>query len=1261
MPQRNDASALLSDVLVWMKYARNIGGRRETWPEIVERSAAMHRERFPQIAAEIDRAFALVEQRKILPSMRSLQFAGKAIERHESRMYNCLARETRFITSTGVKSFEDFEDGDVVEVLTHKGRWREAVVRRYGEQPLQKITFHRGRTEKVVFATKNHRWILFDEEETTEIAAKDILFPIEEMKSFDYEAAEPLEKLYWCYGFVFGDGTRVKKKDGDYGYSMVRLCTNKAKFADRFKEVGFKTSENLSCGGDVFAYTGTYLKSPPRIEEDGISLVSAFVDGYLCADGHVKQNKSRSNEEGGYRGIQCTGEEYIRFIREAFESCGYFILSERDLTGQKTNHGTRPATSHFSLTRKIGHRKDMAWSCASIEQTDRLESVWCLEVEEDKSFVLSGGIVTGNCCYAPLQDLRTFAELFFNLLCGTGTGYSVERRFLSQLPHLADSFDAETPTAIHRIEDSIEGWSDAILLLLETYAKGQTRISFDYSAIRPKGTPLKTTGGYAPGHEPLQRSLEAVEGILQGAMGRQLRPIEAHDVMCHIANAVYAGGIRRAAMICFFDRDDEEMLRCKEGEWWRENSQRARANNSAVLPRQEVSEEDFVALMQKIQANNTGEPGVLWVTDIEARFNPCFRGDMNLLTAEGYKTFAELDGKTLDLVNADGEAVRGRVWKSGEKQVVEVSMHRHSGTGDVSSLFCTPDHIFRTSEDKEVMAKDLKGHRIEPKCCPPSHEKHFVRLGFIQGDGCVTDVLNKDKRGISVSMGEKDDDIRVLFEVMNAPRNRGYYLRGFQEDLLSLGFVLKPLPERDLPSTFQTWSDARKKAFLCGLFSANGSVIKTGKRVALKTTCKALAESVSAALRDFSIQSYTTTNKSHDVDFPNGTYPCKESYDVNICRYDGMLRFANEIGFAQKYKQDALREALCSKAPVVAKVSLVEGGPVPVYDFSLNDGKHWGIVEGVVAHNCAEASLDPFTFCNLTTINVADVVDEMDFLERCWAASLIGTLQASFTGFSYLSERWSEATRNSSLLGVSLTGLASRRLEALEIDLSEGANCVKQVNAHVADLIGIPRAHRTTLIKPEGTTSLILGTSSGLHAYHSPYYLRGVTVGKDEPIYPVLKEIMPDNLPDYWEDPQHKVFAQFPICAPEDAISRHDESAIDLLERAKAYTEDWIFTGHRVGGNPHNASITVSVRDHEWEDLITWMWKNRECYAGIAVLPYWGGTHPQLPFLEVDRETFDLYLSRINGQFDALQIPEEWRTEALEDVAACVGGVCEIL
>jgi ribonucleoside-diphosphate reductase alpha chain len=228
-------------------------------------------------------------------------------------------------------------------------------------------------------------------------------------------------------------------------------------------------------------------------------------------------------------------------------------------------------------------------------------------------------------------------------------------------------------------------------------------------------------------------------------------------------------------------------------------------------------------------------------------------------------------------------------------------------------------------------------------------------------------------------------------------------------------------------------------------------------------------------------------------------------------------------------------------------------------------GIFWTTDAEARSNPCVEASLDPFTFCNLTTINVSDIKDEQDFLWRVRCAAIIGTLQASYTNFAYLSPRWSQATRRSSLLGVSLTGLASNRLDALRLDLSVAAEVVKAANEETAMRIGMPIAHRTTLIKPEGTTSLVLGTSSGLHAYHSPFYLRGITVGKDEPIYPALQEIMPENLADLAEDPDNKAFAYFPMRAPDDAITRHEEAALELLERAKHYTQQWIEKGHRFG------------------------------------------------------------------------------------------------
>ena len=193
-----------------------------------------------------------------------------------------------------------------------------------------------------------------------------------------------------------------------------------------------------------------------------------------------------------------------------------------------------------------------------------------------------------NCAYMPADHPDAFSEMMFLLLGGTGGGYSVQRQHVTKLPAIQGTND--TPRRFV-IGDSIEGWADSVKVLIEAYFYGKARPVFVYDDIREKGAPLVTSGGKAPGPEPLRVCLEALEGVLLGAVGRQLKPIEAHDMMCIIADAVLAGGIRRAALICLFSRDDKEMLTCKTGAWWETAPWRGRANNSAVLPRDKVSRE----------------------------------------------------------------------------------------------------------------------------------------------------------------------------------------------------------------------------------------------------------------------------------------------------------------------------------------------------------------------------------------------------------------------------------------------------------------------------------------------------------------------------------------------------------------------------------------------------------------------------------------------------------------------------------------------
>ena len=226
-----------------------------------------------------------------------------------------------------------------------------------------------------------------------------------------------------------------------------------------------------------------------------------------------------------------------------------------------------------------------------------------------------------NCAFCPADNYHVFSEIMFLLLGGTGVGFSVQKHHINKLPEI------RRPSRRSRrflIGDSIEGWADSVKALIASYFKGTSRLRFDFSDIRPKGARLVTSGGKAPGPQPLKECLVKIEGILDAKDdGEQLTPIEVHDIICYIADAVLAGGIRRAALISLFSADDEEMLAAKAGNWWELNPQRGRANNSVVLMRHLVTEDFFKDLWFRVKASGAGEPGFYFSNDKDWGTNPC--------------------------------------------------------------------------------------------------------------------------------------------------------------------------------------------------------------------------------------------------------------------------------------------------------------------------------------------------------------------------------------------------------------------------------------------------------------------------------------------------------------------------------------------------------------------------------------------------------------------------------------------------------------
>jgi len=318
--------------------------------------------------------------------------------------------------------------------------------------------------------------------------------------------------------------------------------------------------------------------------------------------------------------------------------------------------------------------------------------------------------------------------------------------------------------------------------------------------------------------------------------------------------------------------------------------------------------------------------------------------------------------------------------------------------------------------------------------------------------------------------------------------------------------------------------------------------------------------------------------------------------------------------------------------------------------FFFTNDVNWGL------NPCAEISLRPFQFCNLTTINAGDIKDQDDFNARAKAAAFIGTLQASYTNFHYLRDIWKKTTEKEALIGVSMTGIASGTV--LNLNMKDAANVVKEENARVSEMIGTNKAARTTTVKPEGTSSLVLGTSSGIHAWHNDFYIRRVRVGKNESIYQYLIDNHPEIVEDEFFKPKQQAVISVPQKAPAGAITRQ-ETALDLLGRTSKVWKEWVKAGHRKGENKNNVSVTVTIKPDEWVGVGEWMWDNRDNFTALSVLPYSDHSYMQAPFEDIDEATYTEMVGHLH-KIDLTKVVEVEDNTDLAGEVACGGGGCEV-
>ena len=714
-----------------------------------------------------------------------------------------------------------------------------------------------------------------------------------------------------------------------------------------------------------------------------------------------------------------------------------------------------------------------------------------------------------NCSFAYVDRLRFFQEALWMLLCGSGVGYSVQRHHVNKLPEFSQKEGLGNETYI--IPDSIEGWADALGILLATYFpspefsewEGKT-VTFDYSLIRPAGSPLASGVGKAPGPEPLKKALERIDALLQRCLTNEqtrLRPIDAHDIVLHASDAVLSGGVRRSSCIALFSPDDLEMGACKTGNWFYDNPQRARANNSAVLLRSTTTKEQFFALMKNVK--EYGEPGFIWVDSLEAGFNPCVVGDTLIANHDGLCT-------ALDLVKKPFEAlVEGKTyhstgfWKTGTKPTIKIDLQ--SGR----NLILTEDHkVMTTSGWKK--AKDLtsvddiiiNNHRdFDP--IVDSSSADYARgycLGNFLSDGNVSkdaaqmkwwgeqkDIYQADGLLLLEQAGWRNGHHKVQQETTSV------YTTIESQQLLNFAKEKGCLQEgKHLSSPALVGSWSYLSGLIAGYFDGDGTVIinfKKGNSLRIMSADLENLQFIQIGLNAFGIFSkiYKDRNPEGFRSLPDGNggrqdYHCEATHEL-IISCDNIHRFSKFISIRNKNKQDSLANVNNNYQRTPNRTHFIDhilnktyNGIQDVYDCEVAE-VHAFDANSIYVHNCCEIGLYAYDedgnsgwqVCNLCEINGKKIKCKEDFALAARGAAILGTLQAGYTNFNYLGPVSEKIIRREALLGVSITGMMDNPTVIFDPEIQkEMALFIVETNEWVAKKIGINPAARATCVKPAG-------------------------------------------------------------------------------------------------------------------------------------------------------------------------------------------------
>lgn len=911
-----------------------------------------------------------------------------------------------------------------------------------------------------------------------------------------------------------------------------------------------------------------------------------------------------------------------------------------------------------------------------------------------------------NCCYHGIDSFQSFAEHMYLSMCGCGVGFSVENQFIQQLPIIMKQKGIKKEVFV--VEDSREGWSDALKYGLQTWYEGYD-VDFDCSKVRPAGSRLRTMGGRSSGKGPLLELLGFARNVVLSHQGRRMSTLGAHDIVCKVGQCVEMGGTRRVAALSLSDLHDTLMKKAKDGYFWINNKHRTVSNNSVAYSEKPTAVE-FMDEWLSLASSGTGERGIFnreaainsspqrRISGVfgdlrnEIGVNPCVTSDTWIMTGDGPRQVSDLIGNPFECL------VNGKIYKTlsngffptGVKEVYKID------TKDGYSFKSTEDHpvlsIVGKSKSKDILKwKKAIELRNGDKIVLSKHESFSwpgigsIDEGWILGElvgngfkyyttksfyGCVrfwgSERFERADRALNIvrMFCKHRPDLKVCGnDIYREIHCVG--LAALAEKYGILG------TKKVLTEELEKCSSDFYVGFLQGFFDSDGTVIVNstkGSSVRLSQSNVDRLYCVQRMLSRLGVKSkvFKDRRKSGINFLPDGhgglkEYYCDSSNELIISRAS-LKVFYERIGFSRNDKQKKLSNIINSykrnmyndtNYAVVDSVRHI--GTFDVYDVSVSD-VHEFDANGVRLHNCSEALLPPKNSCNLSEVVAREYETKESLIRKIKIASILGTYQSTLTDFKYLDGKWKETCEEERLLGVSITGQWDCPLIYNDDGklLSELKEIAVGVNKVYAKRFGINQSVAVTLTKPSGTVSSLVNSSPGVHPRYGNRYIRRIRISSSDPLFQMMREQGMPFVPETGQtmDSATTFVFEFPVESPKNSIVSEQLSAFDYLNH-------WLKVKRHYA--EHTVSCTVPVRHDEWMAVGSWVYdKHWNDIVGLSFLPREDHIYDLAPYQIVSDEKLEEVKRRTPSIDYSKIINYEHDDETSGGDVGCAGGACTL-